>query len=74
MVSSIPSQISAGMVGACGITIWAWLAQVITERVDVKARFLLLPIPLKTIPYLACAGLVFILNSETPKAFIYFKF
>jgi alginate O-acetyltransferase complex protein AlgI len=74
MASSIPSQISVGMVGACGIMIWAWLAQVVTERVDVKARFLLLPTPLKIIPYLACAGLVFILNSETPKAFIYFKF
>jgi D-alanyl-lipoteichoic acid acyltransferase DltB (MBOAT superfamily) len=74
MASSIPSQISIGMVGACGIMIWAWLAQAVTRRFDVKTRFLLLPAPLKIIPYLVCAGLVFILNNETPKAFIYFQF
>jgi D-alanyl-lipoteichoic acid acyltransferase DltB (MBOAT superfamily) len=74
MVSCAPSRISVGMVAACAIMIWAWVAQVITERVDLKTRFLMLPIPLKVVPYLTYAALVFILNSETPKTFIYFKF
>jgi len=74
MASSIPSQVSTGMAVACGIMVWAWAAQILTENIDLKKRFLVLPIPLKIIPYLAVAALVLIFSSETPKSFIYFQF
>jgi hypothetical protein len=62
------------MVFACGVMASAWAAQVITERADIKSRFLLLPIPIKVIPYLAAITLVLTFSSETPKSFIYFQF
>jgi alginate O-acetyltransferase complex protein AlgI len=74
MAGSIPSEISVGMLAACLIMIGAWTVQVVGGVYPIKDRFLVLPIPLKTVPYLAVTALVLIFNSETPKSFIYFQF
>jgi alginate O-acetyltransferase complex protein AlgI len=74
MMNPMPGQVSIGLALACGVIACAWAAQLVTERIDLKNRFLALPLPFKAIPYLTVIALVLIFGSETPKTFIYFQF
>jgi alginate O-acetyltransferase complex protein AlgI len=74
MRSSTPSEFSVGMAIACGVMIWAWATQAITEGIDFKNRFLALPAPVKAVPYFATIVLVLVFGSEEPRSFIYFQF
>jgi alginate O-acetyltransferase complex protein AlgI len=74
MVSYIPGRVTNGMALAVAVMALAWAWQVVTERNDLKARFLSLPIPVKVVSYVAATFVVLIFNSDTPQAFIYFRF
>lgn len=74
MTSFVPGNVSIGMAVACGVMAWSWTVQPLTERIDLKDRFLALPVPVKAIPYFAAITLVMMFSSETPKSFIYFQF
>jgi D-alanyl-lipoteichoic acid acyltransferase DltB (MBOAT superfamily) len=74
MGSFVPSQFTLGAALAIGVMVWAWGAQIVTERLDIRKRFLVMPVAVKVVPYLAAIAFVLIFGSETPKSFIYFKF
>jgi alginate O-acetyltransferase complex protein AlgI len=67
-------QLTNGMALAAALVAAAWAWQVITDRVDLRSRYLGWPVPVKSLVYSGVALAVFVMTSEAPKSFIYFKF
>jgi alginate O-acetyltransferase complex protein AlgI len=68
------AQPTNGMVLAAAIVAAAWAWQVITDRVDLRSAYLGWPAAAKSLVYSAVALAVFVMTSDAPKSFIYFKF
>ena len=63
-----------GMAAVIAVTLGAWLWQMLTEYVDLRGRFLALPVPMKAMAYAGVTVAVFVMTSEAPKSFLYFQF
>jgi hypothetical protein len=62
------------MVAVLVITYAAWLTQFISEHIDLRARFLSLPVYAKGFCYAASVMCMLIFSSGIPQPFIYFRF
>jgi D-alanyl-lipoteichoic acid acyltransferase DltB (MBOAT superfamily) len=69
-----PAHLTLGMVVVLVITYAAWLTQFISEHVDLRERFLSLPVYAKGFCYAASVMCILIFSSGLPQPFIYFRF
>lgn len=67
-------QVTTADISILGIIFCSWMLQYVSEYSRVETFLIRLPVPVKALGYAVISIVVFIVNGEAPKPFVYFQF
>ncbi|MBE9536212.1 MAG: MBOAT family protein [Proteobacteria bacterium] len=67
-------KVTTADISVLGIIFFSWMLQYISEYSRAEAFLIRLPVPVKALSYAVISIVIFIVNGETPKPFVYFQF